>query len=175
MPGSGESECEAALELEKLFLISPGPSERGNIVIGRFFCADNCGGSDYALTCWRPIRNGPDQGKVKIGVCIPKGHGRSACEIRALIAHELQHVNDLIELANGKSGSAILDDFNNLDKTAFEAAAYRVQCSEYASQRCIKAPERDSWIGGCVDALLPLRTGKIGVGIISGGCDAIDF
>jgi RHS repeat-associated protein len=136
-----------------------------NVVIGRFYCDDQCGGTDYGLTCWRRLRGGRNRNKIEIGVCIPSA-SKTHCDLFPLILHEITHVLDLMELLDEEGPRA------EPNRIPFEAAAYQAQCALYAAQRCIPLDERRAWVADCVRRLNPLSTDPTNINTIERGCDA---
>jgi hypothetical protein len=122
------------------------------------------------LTCWRPIRAGRNAGKTEVGVCIPT-RAKSVCDLNALIAHELQHVRDLIAVSGRAMTAAdFRRSLDELDVGVFERAAYTQQCQVYAAQRCLSGADATRWVGDCTDRLVGLSTAPEARERITGGC-----
>lgn len=131
---SGRSSCKRLLDEAKASL-----GANAKIVLARFYCADNCGVPNMALTCFDPIKvRGLD--KFRVGVCIPT-NGASECMIRALIEHELTHVRDIIRIGGPPPAS---------DLGSWEERAYRAQCEMLADQDCVTGRPRGFFIDDCI-------------------------
>ncbi|WP_218932629.1 RHS repeat domain-containing protein [Roseimaritima multifibrata] len=165
-----QSECQSQLEAAK------GNVNLGvaNVVLGNVYCSQRCGGSNYGLTCWRPIQRGPSAGKLEIGVCIPIAN-QSGCNAEALTADELTHVTYLVMSVTTNPGTANGDMMGLFDRDKFEDKAYRAQCDIEPSNRCLKDGERVAYVEGCVLRRKPQSTLGANVTSIRNACDRFQW